>query len=55
MPVYQTIYNNIVNLIQNLTNTNVLPRTTHDITVNVQPIKKTYNLRPRNFSISYKV
>lgn len=55
MPVYETIYNNLVNLIQNLTNTNVLPRTTQDIVVNVQPIKKTYNLRPRNFSISYKV
>lgn len=55
MPVYQTIYNNLVNLIQNLTNTNVLPRTTQDIVVNVQPMKKTYNLRPRNASISYKV
>lgn len=53
MPVYETIYNNFVNLIQNLTNTNILPRTTQDVTVNVQ-VKKTYNLRPRK-SISYKV
>ncbi len=52
MPVYETLYNNIVAIIQNLTNTNVLPRTTHDITVNV--VKKTYNLRPRK-AISYKV
>ncbi len=54
MPVYETLYNNIVAIIQNLTNTNVLPRTTHDITVNVQHVKKTYNLRPRK-AISYKV
>lgn len=54
MPVYETIYNNLVNLIQNLTNANVLPRTTHDIVVNVQTTKKTYNLRPRK-PVSYKV
>lgn len=53
MPVYETIYNNFVTLIQNLTNTNVLPRTTQDVTVNVQ-VKKTYNLRPRKV-VSYKV
>ena len=53
MPVYETLYNNFVALIQNLTNTNVLPRTTQDITVNVQ-VKKTYNLRPRK-PISYKI
>lgn len=53
MPVYETLYNNIISLIQNLTNTNVLPRTTQDIKVNIQ-VKKTYNLRPRK-PISYKV
>lgn len=53
MPVYETLYNNLISLIQNLTNTNVLPRTTQDIKVNIQ-VKKTYNLRPRK-PISYKV
>ncbi len=54
MPVYQTIYNNIVSLIQNLTKTNVLPVTAQDaVTINVQT-KKSYNLRPRK-SVSYKV
>ena len=54
MPVYETIFNNLISLIQNLTNTNILPRTTHDIVVHVQPEKKTYHLRPRK-PISYKV
>lgn len=54
MPVYETLYNNLVAIIQNITNSNILPRTTHDITVNVQPVKKTYNLRPRK-PISYKI
>ena len=54
MPVYETLYNSLISLIQNLTNSNILPRTTHDITVNLQPVKNTYNLRPRK-SISYKV
>lgn len=54
MPVYETLYNNLVAIIQNLTNANILPRTTQDITVNVQPLKKTYNLRPRK-PISYKI
>lgn len=54
MPVYETIYNNLLNLIQNLTNINILPRTTQDLTVNLKAPRKTYNLRPRK-SISYKV
>lgn len=54
MPVYESIYNNLVALIQSLTKTNVLPLTVQDtVTVNVQT-KKSYNLRPRK-SVSYKV
>ena len=54
MPVYETIYNNIVSLIQNLTKTNVLPVTSQDaVTINLQT-KRPYNLRPRK-SVSYKV
>lgn len=54
MPVYETIYNHVVSLLQNLTKTNVLPVTTQDtVTVNVQT-KNTYNLRPRK-SVSYKI
>ena len=54
MPQYETIYSRLVSLLQTLTNTNVLPRTTQDITVNVQPEKRVYHLRPRK-AISYKV
>lgn len=54
MPQAETIYSRLVSLLQNLTNANILPRTTHDLTVNLQPTRKTYDLRPRK-AISYKV